>query len=116
VDLGQIELLVAQGYYSNRAEFIRVAIHDQLAKRADAVNEATARRSMVIGAVIHDKRSMEQLRKDGTRLALRVVGLLVIADDVTPRLARDVIESVTVHGVFKASGPVKQALADRMVN
>jgi Arc/MetJ-type ribon-helix-helix transcriptional regulator len=116
VDLGQIELLVAQGYYANRAEFIRVAIHDQLAKRTDAVNEASARRAMVIGAVIHDKRTMEKLRKEGKRLALRVVGLLVIAEDVTPSLARDVIESVTVHGVFKASGPVKKALADRMAS
>jgi Arc/MetJ-type ribon-helix-helix transcriptional regulator len=116
VDLGQIELLVAQGFYANRAEFIRVAIHDQLGKHTDVVREATARRSMVIGAVVYDRRALEQLRKAGQRLSLRVVGLLVISEDVAADLAREAIESITVHGVFKASDAVKQALADRMTS
>ena len=115
VDLGQIELLVAQGFYANRAEFIRLAIHDELAKRVDVVREATTHRSMVIGAVFHDRHSLEELQKAGKRLSLRVVGLLVIRDDVTPELAREVIESVTVHGVFKARAAVQEALSDRMV-
>jgi len=116
VDLGQIELLVTQGFYANRAEFIRVAIHDQLAKHADVVREATTRRAMVIGALTHDRSSLERVRDAGQRLSLRVVGLLVIRDDVPPRLARATIEAVAVHGVFKASDAVKKALADRMTS
>jgi Arc/MetJ-type ribon-helix-helix transcriptional regulator len=116
VDLGQIELLVAQGFYANRAEFIRVAIHDQLAKHADAVRDATTRHSMVVGAVVYGRKQIEQIRKSGQRLSLHVVGLLSIRDDVPPALAKETIESVTVHGVFKASDAVKKALADRITS
>ncbi len=114
VDLGQIELLVAQGFYPNRAEFIRMAIHDQLAKHAEAVRESTTRQAMVIGAVVYDRRGLERVRDARQRLSLRVVGLLILRDDVPPALAREAIESLSVHGVFKASPAVKKALADRM--
>ncbi len=80
------------------------------------MREATARRSLVIGAVVYDRRAIEQLQKAGQRLSLRVVGLLVISEDVPPGLARETIESITVHGVFKASDAVKKALADRMTS
>ena len=113
VDLGQIELLVEQGYYANRAEFIRVAIRDQLGKHADALRETAARQSQVIGAMTLNRRALELHREDGHRVALRVVGLLSLADDVTPELAREVIESVHVLGIFRASPAVKEALADR---
>jgi Arc/MetJ-type ribon-helix-helix transcriptional regulator len=114
VDVGQIELLVAQGFYANRAEFIRVAIHNQLARHSETVRDTTTRRSMVIGALTYDRASLERTQQAKVRLVVRVVGLLVIADDVTPTLARAVIDNVSVYGVFKASPEVKKALADRM--
>jgi Arc/MetJ-type ribon-helix-helix transcriptional regulator len=113
VDLGQIELLVEQGFYSNRAEFIRVAIRDQLAKHADALRDTAARQSLVIGAMSINRRALERHRDDAHRVALRVVGYLSIADDVTPELAREVIESVQVRGIYRASREIKDALADR---
>ncbi len=113
VDLGQIELLVEQGFYANRAEFIRVAIRDQIAKHADTLREATTRRATVVGAMLYSKRSLEEIRDAGRRVAVRVVGLLSISDDVPPELAAEVIESIEVHGIFKASKAVKDALADR---
>jgi Arc/MetJ-type ribon-helix-helix transcriptional regulator len=113
VDLGQIELLVEQGYYANRAEFIRIAIRDQIGKHADALRETAARQSQVIGAMSINQRALERHRADGHRMALRVVGFLSLADDVTPELAREVIESVHVRGIFRASAAVKEALADR---
>ena len=114
VDLGRIELLVQQGFYANRAEFVRVAIHDLLAKQGDAVRDAAARRSLVIGALVFDRRALEEYRGAGRRLRLRVVGFAALSDDVPPELAREVIESVSVHGIFKASPAVKEALKDRM--
>jgi Arc/MetJ-type ribon-helix-helix transcriptional regulator len=114
VDVGQIELLVGQGFYANRAEFIRVAIHDQLVKHADVVRETTVRKAMVVGAMLYDRPGLEKVKKSGQRLSLRVVGLLVLGQDVSPSLAKETIESVTVHGVFKASPEVRKALADRM--
>jgi Arc/MetJ-type ribon-helix-helix transcriptional regulator len=114
VDLGQIELLVEQGFYANRAELIRVAIHNQLAKHAEAVKDASTRQSLVVGAMVYGRDALEKAKKSKHRLALRVVGLLSIDEDVPPALARDVIESVKVHGMFRASAAVKAALADRM--
>ena len=113
VDLGQIELLVEQGFYSNRAEFIRVAIRDQLAKHADVVRETAARETFVIGAMTLGRSSLERQRGAGRRTAVQVIGFLSISDDVTPDLAREVIESVKVRGIFRASAAVKEALADR---
>jgi Arc/MetJ-type ribon-helix-helix transcriptional regulator len=115
VDIGQIELLVEQGFYANRAELIRVAIHNQLAKHADTVRETSVRKASIIGAVIYGRRELEFRVAAGERLKLGVVGLLGIADDVSPELARDAIESVHVRGIFKASSAVKAALADRMI-
>ena len=113
VDLGRIELLVGQGFYANRAEFIRVAVHDQLQKHADVVKEAAVRESLIIGAMTFGRRALEMHQRQGEKMRIRVVGFVSIADDVTPELARETIESVTVHGVFKAPAAVKEALADR---
>lgn len=114
VDLGQIELLVEQGFYANRAEFIRTAIHDQLGRHSEVVRETVTRQQFVIGALMHDRSSLQRAKDGGQRLSLRVVGLLVIAEDVTPALAADAIELVSVHGVFKASPAVKAALGARI--
>jgi len=114
VDVGQIELLVEQGFYANRAEFIRVAIHDQLARHEDTVRETAARQAFVIGALNYGRKELEQHRITGDHLAVRVVGILTIADDVSAALARAVIESVYVRGIFRASPAVKEALADRI--
>ncbi len=115
VDLGQIELLVEQGFYSNRAEFIRLAIRDQLAKYDDTLKEAATREAFVVGALVYGRRALEDTRAKKHRLAIRVVGFLSIADDVTPKLARETIASIKVLGIFKASATVKEALADRIV-
>jgi len=113
VDLGRIELLVQQGFYPNRAEFIRTAVHAQLERHTDVVREAAARQSLVIGAITLNQRTLQEHLKAGKRLRLQVVGLACLTDDVTPELARAVIESVTVHGIFRASKAVKDALLDR---
>jgi Arc/MetJ-type ribon-helix-helix transcriptional regulator len=113
VDLGQIELLVDQGFYANRAEFIRSAIAAQLTRHARTVREATSRYGLVVGAMTFGRRELERHRESGKRLSLKVVGYLSIADDVPAELAREAIEAVSVRGIFKASREVKDALADR---
>jgi Arc/MetJ-type ribon-helix-helix transcriptional regulator len=104
---------VEHGFYANRSEFIRVAIHDQLARHAEAIRDATVRQSAVVGAMTYSRRVLERALGANEKLALRVVGFLYIANDVTPELARATIESVKVNGIFKASDAVKEALADR---
>lgn len=114
VDLGQIELLVEQGFYANRTEFIRSAIQGQLQRHADTVQAAATRNNFVLGALLYDARALERCRQKGERLNLHVIGLLSLAADVTPDLARATIASVSVHGIFRAGEAVKAALADRM--
>jgi Arc/MetJ-type ribon-helix-helix transcriptional regulator len=114
VDLGRIELLVEQGFYANRAEFMRTAIHQQLDTHADAVRDATARQGLVLGALMFGRAELEQRRKAGKKLIIKVIGCLSIADDVPVALAEQTIESLTVRGVFRASPAVKAALASRM--
>ena len=115
VDLGQIDLLVAEGFYANRTDFIRSAIRAQLTTHAEAVRQTVARRTLVLGVQHYGRADLEAVRDGGQRLAIRVLGLASIGDDVTPELALATIESVEVLGALRASPAVKAALADRIV-
>jgi Arc/MetJ-type ribon-helix-helix transcriptional regulator len=114
VDLGQIDLLVREGFYSNRTDFIRTAIRNQLATHAEAVRQTVARRTLVLGVQHFSRRDLEAVRDAGERLRIEVLGLASIADDVSPELVLETIESVVVLGAFRASPAVKRALADRI--
>lgn len=115
VDLGQIDLLVDEGFYANRTDFIRTAIRRQLELRAAVVDETVARRTLVLGMQHFSRQDLEQLQAAGRTIELRVLGLATIADDVPPELALATITSVEVLGAFRAPRPVKAALADRTV-
>ncbi len=113
VDLGQIDLLVDEGFFANRTDFIRTAIRRQLESRSDAVTATVARRTLTLGMQHLTRRDLEQLRADNRTIELRVLGLATIADDVDPELALATIASVEVLGAFRASRAVKAALAPR---
>ena len=113
VDLGEIDLLVGEGFFANRTDFIRTAIRRQLEARSEAVKETVERRTLALGTVRLDRAQLEKLRADGRTVELRVLGLGVVDDDVTPELALATIESVEVLGAFRAPRAVKAALADR---
>ena len=115
VDLGQIDLLVQEGFYSNRTDLIRTAIRNQLSVHADEVKRTVARRTLVLGLRHITRAELERARAAGQMLQIQVVGLARIDDDVTPELARATIQSVEVLGAFHASQSVRQALADRIV-
>ena len=114
VDLGHVDLLVQEGFYSNRSDLIRTALRNQLALHADAVKQTVARRTLTVGLQHYSREDLERVVAAGQRLQVQVVGLARIADDVTPDLARAAIESVTVLGAFQASPAVRRALSDRI--
>lgn len=114
VDLGQIDLLVQEGFYSNRTDLIRTAIRNQLVAHADAVKQAVARKTLVLGIQHFSAEDLRAVRDAGQRLQIRVLGLASIAHDVTPELALASIESVVVLGALHASTAVKAALAGRI--
>ena len=114
VDLGQIDLLVQEGFYSNRTDMIRTAIRNQLTVHADTLKQTVARRTLVLGLQDYTRRDLEAAREAGQRLRIQALGLVRIAVDVSPELAADTIESISVLGVLQASASVKAALADRI--
>jgi Arc/MetJ-type ribon-helix-helix transcriptional regulator len=115
VDLGQIDLLVREGFYTNRTDFIRTAIRNQLRATGEAISQTVARKTLVLGTAHYSRSDLEKLRAAGQRVDIRVLGLASIADDVTPELALATISSVEVLGAFRASPAVKAALAPRTV-
>jgi Arc/MetJ-type ribon-helix-helix transcriptional regulator len=113
VDLGQIDLLVSEGFFGNRTDFIRTAIRRQLETRSSALDSTVARRELVLGSAHYSRPDLEALRDSGHMVELRVLGLASIADDVSPDLAVATIAAVEVLGAFRAPPEVKAALASR---
>ena len=114
VDLGQVDLLVQEGFYSNRSDLIRTAIRNQLMVHADAIKRTVARRTLLLGLQHFTRADLERAQAAGEMLEIHVVGLARIADDVTAELARATIRSIVVLGAFHASPAVRKALADRI--
>src|SRR5919107_104918 len=114
VDLGQIDLLVQEGFYSNRTDFIRTAIRNQLDRHTDAVKQSVARHQLDLGLRQYTRADLEAVKAAGETLHVQVLGLAVIAPDVSPELARATIASIHVLGALHASPAVKAALGDRI--
>ncbi len=114
IDLGQIDLLVQEGFYSNRTDLIRTAIRNQLSNHVDVVRQTVARKSLVLGLQEYSYADLEAVQKAGQKLQIQVLGLVSIAPDVSAELAMATIESITVLGALHASAAVKDALAGRI--
>jgi Arc/MetJ-type ribon-helix-helix transcriptional regulator len=114
VDLGQIDLLVQEGFYANRTDLIRTAIRNQISAHAEAVKQVVSRRTLVLGIQHVSAAELEAVRQRGETLDVRVLGLLSIGADVTPELALQTLNSVVVLGSLHATPAVKAALADRL--
>jgi Arc/MetJ-type ribon-helix-helix transcriptional regulator len=114
VDLGQIDLLVQEGFYSNRTDLIRTAIRNQLTTHAEVVRQTVARKSLVLGLQHYSRADLETVQKAGQKLHIQVLGLATIDADVSPELALATIDSVVVLGALHASPAVKSALAGRI--
>jgi Arc/MetJ-type ribon-helix-helix transcriptional regulator len=114
VDLGHIDLLVREGFYSNRTDFIRTAIRNQLDRHTDAVKQSVARQQLDLGLRQYSRQDLEAVKAAGERLHIQVLGLAIIAADVPPELASETIASIHVLGALQASPAVKAALRDRI--
>lgn len=114
VDLAQLDLLVEEGFYSNRTDFVRTAIRNQLQVHAEAIRQTVTRKRYVMGMYRYGRRELEQVVEDGQRLEIHVLGLAVIEDDVPASLAREAIASIQVLGAFIAPPAVRDALVDRL--
>ena len=113
IDLCNIDLLVGDGFYANRTDFIRTAIRNQLERHRDAAEKAVVRKQLDLGLSYFSREQLEAVRDAGDTLEIKVLGLATIAPDVSPELARAAIASLTVLGALHASAAVKRALADR---
>ena len=113
VDLGQVDLLVDQGFYSSRTDFLIAAVRRQIESHAASVRQAVERKFMTVGMAIYGRDDLERRAAAGNPVDIRVVGVLKIQDDVTPELARAAIKSVTVFGKIRAKPEVVAALVFR---
>jgi len=114
IDLGQIDLLVQEGFYSNRTDLIRTAIRNQLSTHGDVIRQTVARKSLVLGLQHYSRADLEAVQAAGQTLRIQVLGLATIAPDVTPELAQAAISEISVLGALHASPAVKAALAGRI--
>lgn len=114
VDLGHVDLLVQEGFYSNRTDFVRTAIRNQLDRQNDSVKHSIARHGFELGLRVITRSELEQARLKGIKMDVRVLGLASIADDVSPSLARQTIASIRVLGALRAPAAVRAALSDRL--
>lgn len=115
IDLGQIDLLVSEGFYANRTDLIRTAIRNQLNTHADVVRQTVARKSLVLGMHHYSRKDLEAAQAAGERLQIQVLGMASIATDVPVELALATIESIFVLGALHASAAIKTALAGRIM-
>jgi Arc/MetJ-type ribon-helix-helix transcriptional regulator len=113
VNLGQIDLIVSEGLYANRTDFIRTAIRGQLNAHVDVVKQSVTRNQYAVGIIGYTRGELERRLEEGEMLKIRVVGMLVIANSVPPELASATIKQIKVFGAFRASKAVKEVLADR---
>lgn len=111
VDLGKIDFLVDQGFYSNRTDFMRTAVRNQVGAHQSAMEAAITRRAFVIGVLIYTAQDLNRYRDAGERLDIRVVGMLVFDESVTPDLAQAVVRSIHIFGVVRAPAAVKEVLS-----
>ena len=114
VDLGKVDLLVQEGMYSNRTDFIRTAIRTQLDKHSFEIQQSVTRHSSVVGVLIFSRTDFEKLRLKNEKLNISIVGLLTFQSDISPELAAEVVESIRVRGIFIAPDVVKAAVENRM--
>jgi Arc/MetJ-type ribon-helix-helix transcriptional regulator len=114
VDLGRVDLLVDEGFYSNRSDFIRTAIRKELDVHREIVVQTVSRKSMVLGAVMYSRHDLEKAQAKGVVYDIKVVGALILDSSIPPELALATISRVKIYGVLRASQAVKDALADRI--
>jgi Arc/MetJ-type ribon-helix-helix transcriptional regulator len=114
VDLGKIDLLVQEGLYSNRTDFIRTAIRSQLEKHSFEIQQTVMRHSFVIGVISYNRADFEKRKEKNEKLKISILGMLHLQDDISPELAKEVVEYIRLRGIFLASEEVKAAIADRL--
>ena len=114
VDLGRVDLLVDEGFYSNRSDFIRTAIRKELDVHREVVVQVVSRKTMVIGVLLYSRHDLEKAQAKGVTYDIKVVGTVILDSAIPPELARATISRIKIYGVLKASPEVKEALADRI--
>jgi len=114
VDLGKVDLLVQEGLYSNRTDFIRTAIRNLIDKHSVEIQQSVVRHAFGIGMFHYSHTDFEKIKASGKKLVISIIGMLDLAYDIPPQLADEVVESIQVRGIFQASEEVKKVLADRM--
>ncbi len=110
VDLGKADLLVEQGFYSNRTDFIKTSIRNQLSVHANVVDNVITDKSIYLGVALYNRKDLEKVLEQNKVLDIKAAGMVILANDIDVELATKAIKSLKVYGVLKASPEIKKAL------
>lgn len=113
-DLERVDHLVEDGSYTSRDDFIHTAIGHQLDQQRPNKESAANRKSMVIGTLVYDRKTLEGHRARNEKVNVKVIGMLILSEDIPPELALETIDSITIRGVIRAPETLKSVLADRL--
>lgn len=113
VELGKIDVLVSQGLFTSRTDLIRAGIRKVLEENGEAV-QRVALGAAGLGIMAITRKQLEQARKAGEKLDMKVIGILVIDPDVTPELADTTIHEIRIFGTLRGPKAVLARIGDRV--
>jgi Arc/MetJ-type ribon-helix-helix transcriptional regulator len=129
-ELGQIEVLIANGLYTSKTDVIRAALRQLFATHADVVARTLAEASagqppgdgkVIIGSIGTGSLRMtaeqlQQARARGERVSMHVIGVATVDDDISPELAAQSVARINVFGVLRGPTATLDAIADRIMH
>lgn len=110
-DLGKIDLLIHEGYYSNRTDFIKSAIKSQVNKHDDEINmilSSKKKKDWFVGVYVLTEDELQALKRYGRKKAIRGMGLLIVDKDVSLDLMKTSISAIETYGVCRCSSEIKR--------
>jgi Arc/MetJ-type ribon-helix-helix transcriptional regulator len=114
IDLGHIDLLVNEGYYATRTEFIKTAVKKQLDRHEEDTKKLIEQKAkhgdyeLSIGVGGFTKSELERIiQKKEAKIKMIFIGLFITPKDVTLELLEQAVESIKVYGVCRCSQEIK---------
>jgi len=121
MELAQIDLLVENMIYTNRSDFIRTAIRNQLEMHKSDIErlylqtkansfEPESQVQGGIGIYRLRKAALSDAMKSNKKLHIMVMGILLIDKDISPELFEATVESIKIYGKIQAQKSILELI------
>ena len=110
--LSQIDLLVDQGFYSNRSDFINQAVRESINQKQERINEVKTNYEKMnfiwfLGVYRLRYEELMQIKKNGNTKKISGYGILYI-DDSLDDLVLETINTINVKGKVNCSDKLNE--------